>query len=510
MEKIEVSDDLYQNNAFHVCHIDRDLQITLISQSFLRLLSQPDSEMLNRPFTEFLKGDEIEKFKNQARHCLEKSCDCNSYYRFFFMEKHSIYVKLTLQPIFTEELECSECRVILVDLTDSEFTKMDFYLNRKRLDRINKTDYEGRLIGGMAHDYNDIMSAILLNVENISEILDPESDVWEEIQLIENMAKRGDSLTKQLLAFSHAQIEKMDVLNLNKLLIEMYSLVTRMAGDEVEVLLHTDSRLREIKMDKGQLENIVFNLATNSIESLQAHTKVKKIYIETEAVHLDAETSLLGLKLAPGNYSVLIFADTGIPPLADELENLIRPKFSHKENHEGLGLTTVANILRKIGGGLQISVRPSGGTEVKVFFPAHGKHYNSGSRQGNGGLPFKDSGRVLLVEDDKAVRTTIARVLSKFGYEVLEAGEFSEAMEIFGENRDNLKFVLTDVIMPKTSGPEMIQKMLKENPNTKYLFTSGYTERAFTEYGKLLNTNNFLQKPFSVQQLADKIKAALR
>ncbi len=373
-----------------------------------------------------------------------------------------------------------------------------------QLRQSQKMEAVGRLAGGVAHDFNNLLTVISGYAELLLEGGDPASAVHKDAKEIRAAARRAAALTHQLLAFSRQQILQPKVLDLNEIIRETERMLTRLIGEDIEMRTVLASDLGQVEADPGQLEQILMNLVINSRDAMP---QGGKLTIATSNVRLDADYTDSHPYVTPGDYVCLAVSDTGVGMDAETCSRIFEPFYTTKEvgKGTGLGLSTVYGIVKQSRGHIEVYSEPGRGTTFKIYLP------RKLSLPSNSGLqrPAASGGseRILLVEDDAQLRELTTAVLAAQGYAVFAAGSVEEVSAICA--RHNVDLLLTDVVMPKTSGKEIAQTVSARFPGVKTLYMSGYTTDAVVHHGVLEEGIFFLQKPFTPAALAAKVREVL-
>jgi PAS domain S-box-containing protein len=368
-----------------------------------------------------------------------------------------------------------------------------------------KMEAIGQLAGGVAHDFNNLLTVILGFCELLLADLTPNDPRQSDIAEIQNAGTRAAGLTRQLLAFSRKEIIQPARLDLNVIVADIRAMLARLIGENVTVVLSLGTALAPVKADRGQVEQIVLNLAVNARDAMpQGGT----LTIATANVELDEDFET-HLAVNPGPYVVLTVTDTGTGMTPEVQARLFEPFFTTKApgTGTGLGLATVYGIATRSGGGVTVESQLGSGTSFKVYFP------RTDTTEPAVAAPPPVVRRrarmltVLVVEDADGLRELTKRLLEKQGYTVLLAANADEALHLFGEH-PSIDLLLTDVVMPGASGPELVRKLVEQRPDLKVIYMSGYTDEAIVHHGVLNSGIVFLHKPFSSEGLEQKIREA--
>jgi signal transduction histidine kinase/HAMP domain-containing protein/ActR/RegA family two-component response regulator len=371
-----------------------------------------------------------------------------------------------------------------------------------------KMEAVGKLAGGVAHDFNNILTIILGYSEFLSSKISSENPMYRHVLEIKKAGERAASLTGQLLAFSRKQILAPQVLDLNAVVANMEKMLRRLIGEDIDMVFLPKKDLGRIRADKSQIEQIILNLIVNARDAMP---KGGKITLETANVDLDESYARTHSEASPGPYVLLTVSDTGVGMDAETQARIFEPFFTTKEvgKGTGLGLSTVYGIVKQSGGNIWVYSELGKGTTFKIYIPraenvdeAEGiKRISPESLIGNE--------TILLVEDEESVKDLAFSILVQKGYTVLETNNGEEALQVSEKYTEKIHLMLTDVVMPILSGQQLAEKMAVIRPDTKVLFMSGYTDEAVVRHGVLSPTTAFIQKPFTPDTLAQKVREVL-
>ncbi|OFW40858.1 MAG: hypothetical protein A3F70_17220, partial [Acidobacteria bacterium RIFCSPLOWO2_12_FULL_67_14] len=368
-----------------------------------------------------------------------------------------------------------------------------------------KMEAVGRLAGGVAHDFNNLLTVILGFCDLLLADGSPDDPRRPDIAEIHKAGMRAADLTRQLLAFSRKQIIEPTLLDLNAVLTDMRPMLGRLIKEDVKVLFHVAPRLAGITADRGQVEQVVVNLAVNAQDAMpQGGT----LTIETANIDLDEHYTAMHFDVTPGPFVVLTVTDSGTGMTPDVREHLFEPFFTTKEvgKGTGLGLATIHGIVARSGGSVSVYTEVGLGTSFKVYFPQAAAEAVA-ARPTAPALVQGGTERVLVVEDAEGLRDLTKRLLERQGYTVVVAANAEDARRRFEEAPCDV--LLTDVVMPGSSGPELSRQLVKLSPGLKVIYMSGYTDEAIVQHGVLKPGIVFLHKPFSAVALGQKIREAL-
>jgi PAS domain S-box-containing protein len=379
----------------------------------------------------------------------------------------------------------------------------------QQLRQAQKMEAIGRLAGGIAHDFNNLLMVISGYCEFLLERLGPDESLRGPAREIANAADRATSLTRQLLAFSRKQMLAPKVLDLNAVVTENLRMLTRLIGEDVELVMVPGAENAAVKCDPGQIEQVILNLAVNARDAMPHGGKMT---IETAEVSLDETYARYHPSVNPGNYVMLAITDTGHGMDAETQSHLFEPFFTTKGTKgTGLGLSTVYGIVKQSGGYIWVYSEINKGTTFKIYMPRVSEAMEAMPANASAVpvMPLRGIDTILLVEDEANLRELTAQYLQNQGYTVLEAADGAAAIKICTGYTGPIHLLLTDVIMPGMNGRELAQRVSTIRPGTKVLYMSGYTENVIGHDGTLAAGISLLQKPFTLQALNRKVREVL-
>jgi PAS domain S-box-containing protein len=384
--------------------------------------------------------------------------------------------------------------------------------DRRRLEdqfrQAQKMEAVGRLAGGVAHDFNNLLTAIMGYCQLSRRRLPAAEPGHQDLDEILKAAQRAAALTRQLLAFSRRQVLEPKVLDLNTLIMDLEKMLRRLIGEDIDLVTAPGADLASVKADPGQIEQAILNLVVNARDAMPDGGKLT---IETAAVELDEEYARTRVDLHPGRYVLLAVSDTGCGMTPEVKARMFEPFFTTKAPGQGtgLGLSTVHGIVKQSDGHLEVYSEPGHGTTLKIYLPRVEADAEPVMipRTAEGHLDGAET--VLVVEDEEPIRRVIGLSLALHGYRVLEATDGSEAIAICERGDPPIDLLLTDMVMPLMSGPELAQRVARVRPDLRVLFVSGYTDRALIHQGLRQPGTAFLQKPFTPETLARTVRKVL-
>jgi PAS domain S-box-containing protein len=360
------------------------------------------------------------------------------------------------------------------------------------LRQAQKMDALGRLAGGIAHDFNNLLTVITGRAELLLDRLPVGDPSRRAVELIRLAGERAAGLTRRLLAFSRKQVLQRRVLDLNEMVSGMGEMLRRLIGEDVELVTVLPPGVGRVRVDPGQLEQVLVNLAVNARDAMPRGGRLR---IEAGRADLDPETAA-GLSVAPGPHVFLRISDTGSGMDAETRARIFDPFFTTKESDKGtgLGLCIVYGIVRQHDGAITVDSSPGQGTSFAIHLPCVEDAVTTGAATAPPAAR-PEGATILLIEDELAVRALAEEVLRTHGYDVIVAGSGDEALRIADQHPRPIHLVITDVVMPRMSGPEVVERLLRLRPGTKVLYMSGYTDQALEQRGVPDTQRGFIQKP---------------
>jgi signal transduction histidine kinase len=378
----------------------------------------------------------------------------------------------------------------------------------EQLKQSQKMEAVGQLAGGIAHDFNNSLTLIKVCSQLALQELKEEDPIREKIQQIDEATTRSGELARQLLTFSRRHIEETKVLDLNRLLTNLNKMLRRAIGENIELVNKMAEDLGRVKADPGQIEQIVVNLTVNARDAMP---NGGNLVLGTANVELDPEYARTHIRVIPGRYVMFSVKDTGrgMPP--EVKDRIFEPFFTTKEEGKGtgLGLFMVYGIVQKYGGHITVDSEPGMGTTFKIYLPQVDEQLEE-AREGVLGKRLPRGGEtILVVEDENDLRTLMAQALSGQGYKTLEAANGEEGLVLFDKYRQEINLVVTDIVMPRMTGFELTDLLLPLFPQMKVIYISGYPDNPDLQQRNLNPDTNFIAKPFSLEDLATKVRRIL-
>ncbi|MGD9148507.1 MAG: PAS domain S-box protein, partial [Anaerolineae bacterium] len=413
-------------------------------------------------------------------------------------------VDSTISPVRDQAGEIVNYVATLRDITREEELERQFQ-------QALKMEALGRLAGGIAHDFNNLLTIIHLSTRLLERHLQSDESPSNHVRQIREAGERAASLTKQLLSFSRSEVIEPRVLNLNQVVDELNQMLQRIIGEDVELTIDLAEALWPVKVDPAQLEQVLMNLVVNSRDAMPDGGMLT---LKTENVTLDEAYIVSHVDARPGDHVLLTVSDTGQGMSGEVQAHLFEPFFTTKEQGQGsgLGLSTVFGIVRRSGGHICVESQEREGTTFEIYLPRDRETKDDSPAQflwPEMAASAQERETVLVVEDDVGVRHMATRVLLSYGYHVLEAAGGPEALRISEQYEKPIHLLLADVVMPRMSGRELVNRLRGQRPGVSVLYISGYADNAILQLGILPPDTAFLPKPFSVEELILKVRALM-
>jgi PAS domain S-box-containing protein len=487
--------------------IDKEGKINRVNRTELDMLGYTAEEMVGRYVYEFIAG---EVSPQSVKEKLAGELPIGAAFERTYVKKDN-----TLIPVLIEEklIKDNEGRIVgirstIQDITERKRSEEEKATLQEQLRQAQKIEAIGRLSGGIAHDFNNILTIISGNAQLSLFDLKQGDPLRENIEEIRRASERAADLTRQLLAFSRKQIMEMQVLDLNFIVQGLDKMLHRLLGEDIDLVTVLPEGIGRVKADPGQIEQVIVNLAVNARDAMIGGGKLT---IETGNVELDEGYARKHIAVIPGRYVMLSVSDTGMGMSPEVRERVFEPFFTTKEQGKGtgLGLSTVYGIVKQSGGNIWVYSEPDKGTTFKIYLPRVDEPIEESEEKGVKEEILTGSETILVVEDDEEVRNLAVRILKKQGYNVLEASQGLDAFLICEEHEKPMHLLLTDVVMPKMNGRELADRIVSIHPEIKVLYMSGYTDNTIAHHGILEKGTNFMQKPFTVDGLARKVREVL-
>jgi PAS domain S-box-containing protein len=385
-----------------------------------------------------------------------------------------------------------------VDITDNRAMQ-------EQLEQVRQLEAIGRLAGGVAHDFNNLTTAILAALSYVEAA--KVDKIRDDVATIRTAAERGAELTRQLLAFARKQVVELTSIDLSAIVLELMSVLSRLLGEDIALTIDLQPEMWLMRGGEGQLEQVVINLVINGREAMPAGGTLK---IETRNVTIGDSTLHEHRGIPAGDYVYLAVTDSGTGIDDSVLPHIFEPFYTTRRTGTGLGLASTYGIVRQLGGYIRVRTEPEAGSTFLVYFPRQ----LDASRASEPTIErvevvARPTATLMFVEDDDLVRRVISRGLADAGYQVLVASDAAQALEIASHHAGTIDVLIADVVMPGISGCQLAHKLATERPDTKVLYVSGYTNQVIARYGVLEPGQNFLAKPYTIDVLRDRVDELL-
>jgi two-component system, cell cycle sensor histidine kinase and response regulator CckA len=495
-------------NANEAICVAQDRILRFANERTEELIGCSREELTSRPFIEFIHPEDRDMVLERHLKRL-KGIHVPSAYPFRIVRPTGEirWVDLNVVGINWEGKPGTLC--FMRDITDRRQAEEEREKLREQLQQAQKMESIGRLAGGVAHDFNNLLSIILGYGEIVLSELTNDHPHHEPVYLIHQAGIRAKNLTRQLLAFSRKQIMEMQPTDVNTVVTGFEKLLRRIIGEDIELKLTLSDRKIPIMTDISQMEQVLMNLAVNARDAMP---EGGTLTIETADAELDEHYMGQRPVIIPGVYAMINVSDTGCGMDRSTMGHIFEPFFTTKEKDKGtgLGLATSYGIIKQHGGYIWAYSEPGQGATFKIYLPLGSGKAPQELKKSKNRKPIIRSATVLVVEDDPTVRALTVHILKDVGYQVLAFGRPEEAVDSAIRYDKPIHLVLSDVIMPGMNGPEMFQKIAEHHPETRALYMSGYAEDNITRRGVLQEGLHFLQKPFSLNGLLEKVDEILK
>jgi PAS domain S-box-containing protein len=501
-EREEFFQLISENVADMIAVVDTNGKRLYNSPSYYRVLGYTPKELQAVSSFEQIHPDDRQLVMDATDEARRTGAGRRIEFRMRHKDGHWIHLESTASvvPGASGEVE----QMIVVNREISERRRLE-----EQLRQAQKMDAIGRLSGGVAHDFNNLLGVIIGYGEILEERIETANPLRTSVDQILKAGRRAASLTRQLLAFSRQQVLEPKVLWLNAVVADMEKMLRRMIGEDVDLTISLEPNLGRIRADQGQIEQVIMNLAVNARDAMP---NGGKLVIETVNFEIDrAFASRYAYPVLPGAYILLTVADSGTGMDATTQQRIFEPFFTTKEKGKGtgLGLSTVYGVVKQSNGYIDVYSTLGKGTTFNIYLPQTASKEASDSPESAPIMATGGTETILLVEDEDTLRALTKNLLELNGYTVLEAANGNSALEVSDRTAAEIHLLLTDVVMPGINGRILADQLKTKRPGMKTMFISGYTGQRVGEETNLAPGSIFLQKPFSRDQLARKVREAL-
>ncbi len=498
---------LVVENAQESILIVQDVTCIFANSAALETIGYSEKILTSRPFTDFIYPDDCNMVVDRHTKRLNGEEIPRVYdFRIVCQDGTIKWVELNAAVISWKGKPAT--LNFMSDITERKKGEEEREKLQVQLNQAQKMESVGRLAGGVAHDFNNMLSVILGHAELAMMRADPEQPLYHNLQEIRKASERSADLTRQLLAFARKQTVVPKVLDLNEAVEGMLKMLRRLIGEDIDLAWLPGKNLASVKLDPSQIDQILANLLVNARDAIAGDGKVT---IETGNVTLDESYCADHAGFVPGDYVLLAVSDNGSGMDKETLANIFEPFFTTKGVGEGtgLGLSTVYGIVKQNNGFINVYSEPGYGTTFRIYLPRYTGKPVQMLTKGAESPVERGQETILLVEDDLAILNMTTSMLQQLGYTGLAASGPGEAIRLAENYIGEIHLLMTDVVMPEMNGRDLAAKLLSLHPNLKILFMSGYTADTIAHHGVLDEGVHFIQKPFSLQDLAAKMREVL-
>jgi PAS domain S-box-containing protein len=493
---------IFERAPIGMAIVDLNFGLKSCNQAYRDLLGRKESEIRNLQLKDFTHPDDLaENLRLQSRlgrgeieeYSLEKR----------FIRKNGEIRWGHLTSCLLRDSNGSPLGFLghVLDVTDQKQAD-------ERLRQMAKMEAVGRLAGGVAHDFNNMLGVILGRVDMLLEEIKPGQPFYDDLNEIRQAGARSADLTRQLLAFARKQTVSPRVIDINQTVNGMLKMLQRLIGENIEMEWIPGGNVWEVKIDPAQIDQLLVNLCVNARDAIAG---LGKVVIETRNTVFDEDYCKDHEGFTPGEFAVIAVSDNGRGMDAETQSHLFEPFFTTKDQGKGtgLGLATVYGVVKQNNGFINVYSEPDHGTTFKIYLPRH--NASSGTQPAK--TPIKSwergQGTILLVEDEPAILKMTSLMLERLGYVVVGTSTPRDAIRLATEHAGDIHLLITDVVMPEMNGRDLAKNILSLYPSLKCLFMSGYTASVIADHGVLNEGVNFIQKPFSKADLAAKVREVL-
>lgn len=487
-------------NAIVGVNIIQDGKIVYANSKSAEIFGYTVSEMVGTPVYEFVMEEDRDLVMENIRKRIAGEIEGINY-QFRGRRKDGSIIQIEAYGSRTDFKGKPAVIGMIIDITE-----------RKRLEeqlfQSQKLEAVGRLAGGIAHDFNNLLTLIMLHSEVILKQLGENSDVSASIKEIYESAQRASNLTAQLLSFARRRIIEPVVFNVNTLIKGINNMLKSLIGEHIKTEIILDENLHPVKVDPAQLEHSIINLVLNARDAMPSGGK---LIIETQNVYLDQNYARTHQEVTPGEYVLIAVSDTGVGMDENIKSRIFEPFFTTKPAGKGtgLGLASVYGFVKQSGGHIWVYSEKGRGTTFKIYLPVYKEVSEAMKLDKKEPVELHGKETILFAEDEYSIRELITKILTSYGYKVIEARDGVEALEKAKGYQGDIHLLVTDLVMPRLGGKDLYSELKKERPQVEALFISGYTDNVIIHNFIIEEGVNFLQKPFKPEALLKKIRSIL-
>lgn len=477
--------------------------------AYSRITGRPSDQLKQTSWMQIAHPDDVSDALEQIKNMdAGKTPGFQSEKRIIKPDGGVVWINLTVAPLKAGGRVLPFHLGMMEDITERRRTEAKRVELEGQLHQAQKMESVGRLAGGVAHDFNNMLSVILGFTELAMTKTDPSQTLFADLAEIRKAAARSSDLTRQLLAFARKQTIAPEILDLNETVSGMINMLRRLIGEDIDLAWRPGMGLWPVHMDPTQIDQILANLCVNARDAI---SDVGAITIETKNTMVDEAFCMGKPECCPGEYVCLAVSDNGKGMDPETLKQIFEPFFTTKAQGKGtgLGLATVYGIARQNSGFVDVHSRPGRGTTFDIYLPRHRVKAGRVEKEGPATPAPQGHETILLVEDEPAILEMTTQMLEMNGYQVLAAGTPGQAMRLAREHAGEIHLLMTDIVMPEMNGRDLAKNLLSLYPELKRLFMSGYTADVIAHHGVLEDGVHFIQKPFTIKHLRAKVREAL-
>ncbi len=512
-EALKASEEKYraivEETGGLVARTDENGCLTYINRTAERIYGVEPQDCLKKSAFDFIHPADREKTQKWFKDCVNNHIQQSSFEnrQIHQVTKETLHLLWTCNFIYDDKGQLLMVNSVAHDITERKRAEEEKANLEAQLEQAKKMESIGQLAGGVAHDFNNMLAVILGHTELAMDELDPTQPLFYNLEEISKAANRSAEITRQLLTFARKQNVVPRVIDLNEVVELTLKMLRRLIGEDIDLVWLPRTGICQVQIDPVQIDQILANLCVNARDAIG---DIGKITIETGRNTFDQEYCSSHAGFAPGKYVMLAVSDNGEGMDNETLSHIFEPFFTTKDvgAGTGLGLATVYGIVKQNKGFIHVYSQPGHGTTLKIYLP----WYEVLPEQTTKKLEYPDIGgkeTILVVEDELMIKEITSKMLTRMGYNVLNANSPTEAISLSEDMTEKIDLLLTDVIMPEMNGTSLAKELLTRQPDMKCLFMSGYTEQVIFKQGMLDKKVLFIQKPFSMIELATKVRSAL-
>ncbi len=499
--------ELYDLAPVGYCCITENGLIVEANLAVSELLAVPRKKLLKRLISQFIMKEDQDVFYLNRKELLQSGKTRAWNIRMHNSQGELLWVRMEAS-VGTDDEDGIVLRMILTDVTERKVAEHAKVNLEHQLRQAQKMESVGLLAGGVAHDFNNMLSVILGQAELVLYQLSPDDAMYESLTEIKKAGERSSALTGQLMAYARKQTISPVVLDLNETIENMLNMLKHLIGEDIVLNWRPTIALCNVKMDPSQIDQIVANLCVNAKDAING---AGIINLETEVVFVDKSNEEVYVDLPHGEFALFRVSDNGCGIDAEILDNIFEPFFTTKivGKGTGLGLSTVFGIVKQNSGHIRAESKPGLGSTFEILLPVFALGITQNLKKPLEEQQIFETATILIVEDEPSILNLLKYMLTRKGYNVLATTVPSEAIAIAEKHKKEISLLITDIVMPLMNGQELSETILSMKPNLKCLFMSGHTSDVISSNGIIEEGVNFIQKPFQERELLQKIQEIL-